>query len=52
MGDIIHELLDVEASDPFNLNFEDLGLESRYVLNNLGTMMFFYILYPALVLLH
>ena len=52
MGDIIHDLLDVEASDPFNINFEELGLESRFVLNNLGTMMFFYILYFTLVLLH
>ena len=31
---------------------EELGFESRYMLNNMGTMIIFYIIYPLLVLLH
>ena len=51
-GDHIHDLLDIPPTEPFSDNFEELGFESKYVLNNLGTMLIFYLLYPILMLLH
>ena len=49
-NDIIHEVLDLEPTEPFNENFEDIGFESKYMINNMGTMIFFYIIYPLLIL--
>ena len=51
-GEILDELLDIESTEPFNVNFEELGMESTYVLNNLGTLILFYITYPVLLLLY
>ena len=51
-GDHIHDLLDIPATEPFSDNFEELGFESRYMLNNMGTMLLLYISYPILMLLH
>ena len=51
LNDIIHEVLDLEPTEPFNENFEDIGFESKYMINNMGTMIFFYILYPLLILI-
>ena len=44
-------MLNIEPTEPFNDNFNELGFESRYMLNNLGTMVVFYILYPLLMIL-
>jgi len=50
-GDMLHSLLQIEETEPFNDNFEDLGFQSLYILNNMGTMIFFYAAFPFLVLL-
>ena len=39
------------ARDPINSNFEALGYETMYALLNLGTMLLFLLLFPALALL-
>ena len=44
-------MLDLEPTEPFSLSFKELGFESRYMLNNLGTMLIFYALYPVSMLL-
>ena len=51
-GEPINKMLDVPATEPYNDNFEELGFESRYMLNNMGTLFFFYPAYPALMLIH
>jgi hypothetical protein len=51
MSDIIHSSLDLEPTEPFNDNFGDLGFGSRYFLNNMGTMILFYVFYPLFILL-
>ena len=51
LNDFYNELLEVEELGPKNENFEDFGFESRYMLNNLGTMILFYIAYPLLILI-
>ena len=38
-------------TDPFSESFEKMGFEYRYFLNNMGTMMFFYLAYPLAILL-
>ena len=48
MNDPIHNLLNIEPTEPFSDNFEQLGFESRYMLNNMGTMIFFILAYPIL----
>ena len=50
LNDIINSLLQIEPTEPFNENFEDIGFESRYIINNMGTMIFFYIFYPSLII--
>ena len=49
-NDAIHSMLDIEPTQPFSLSFKELGFDSRYMLNNLGTMLIFYALYPVLML--
>ena len=51
-GEYIEEYLDIESAEPFNANFEELGMESTYMLNNLGTLALFYIAYPVLLVLY
>ena len=51
-GDHILALLNIPATEPFSDNFEELGFESKYMLNNLGTMLIFYLLYPILMLVN
>ena len=48
LNDFWHEKLNIEPTEPFNDNFNELGFESRYMLNNMGTMFFFILLYPVL----
>ena len=50
IGDHINDMLSLEPTDPFNQNFENIGLESMYVLNNMGTMVLFYVAYPLFML--
>ena len=50
-NDMLHELLDVPETDPYNESFGELGFESRYLLNNLGTMLFFFLAIPPQYLL-
>ena len=52
MNEIIDSLLDLEVTEPLTPNFEKIGFESRGFLNNMGTMIFFYVLYPSLILIH
>ena len=49
-GDIIHEAFSIEATDPINDRFNSVGFESQYFLNNLGTIMVFYIIYIIFVI--
>ena len=42
IGDTLNYLMNLEPTEPFNRNFERVGLESIYLLNNLGTLNFFY----------
>ena len=39
IGDDVHRILDIEPTDPVNDNFNQLGLESQYFINNMGTML-------------
>ena len=50
-GDIIHEAFSIEATDPIDDNFNSVGFESQYFLNNLGTIALFYLIYFFLLLL-
>ena len=51
LGDDINSLLRLEPTGPLNDGFEELGFESVYVLNNVGTMTIYFISYPVLLLL-
>ena len=48
----INEVLEVPATEPYTSNFEELGFGSRYMINNLSTIFFFYLAYPALIIIH
>ena len=37
--DLVHEAFDVPPTEPVNEDFEDLGLESRYMLVNIGSLI-------------
>ena len=41
IGEPLDKLLDLEPTGPFNRNFDSVGLESIYLINNLGTLNFF-----------
>ena len=49
-GDIIHENMKIEPTDPIDANFEAVGFESQYWMVNLGTMFVFYLIYIAIAL--
>ena len=51
LGENINWLLNLEPTEPMTKGFEELGFESVYILNNMGTMTIFFIGYPALILL-
>ena len=52
-GDVIMDLLSLtDPTEPFNDNFNELGLGTRYILNNLGTLLIFFLAYPALIILY
>lgn len=45
----IHEMFELEPTDPVDARFEALGFESKYFLVNMGTMVVFYLFYFLLV---
>lgn len=52
MNDAYHGMLSIPPTDPFSDNFEELGFESKYILNNMGVMVFFYLLYPVFLIIY
>ena len=44
-GDIIHELMMIDPTDPINENYEKLGFQSQYFLVNMGTILVFVLTY-------
>ena len=44
--------LKIDPTEPFNDNFNELGLGTRYMLNNLGTLLIFFLVYPTLVIFY
>ena len=51
LGDDINWLLNLEPTEPMAKGFEELGYESVYIFNNMGTMAIFFIGYPVYILL-
>ena len=52
-NELLNDMLNLEPTGPVNINFEMLGLESLYFMNNMGTQILFYLSYfivAALVL--
>ena len=52
MNDPFHEMLSIPPTEAFSENFGELGFESQYFLNNMGAIVFFYPLYPVLVIIY
>ena len=50
-NDVLHEWLEIPPTEPFGDRFEQLGFESKYVLNNMGTMAIFYLVYMLLMII-
>lgn len=46
----INKLLHLNHTEPLNQNFRKLGFESIYFLNNMGSMLIAFIIYPVLIL--
>ena len=44
-------MLGVPDTEPVSDNFDELGFESKYMLNNMGTMIIFYLIYPMAIYL-
>ena len=51
-GELWEEYLKIDSTEPYNANFEELGMESTYILNNLGTLILFYVTYPLFLLMY
>ena len=47
-NDMLNDILGIPPTEPYD---ERIGLDSRYYLNNMGTMLLFYLAYPVLILL-
>ena len=45
IGEPLDKLLNLEPSEPFNERFATVGFESIYLLNNLGTLNFAYLIW-------
>ena len=52
MNDTFHEMLSIPPTEAFSENFGELGFESQYFLNNMGAIVFFYPLYPVLMIIY
>jgi len=50
-NEIVNSLLNLEDTDAINENYEALGFESTYFINNMGSMFIIFIMYPVLILL-
>ena len=51
LGDDINWLLNLEPTEPMAKGFEEIGFESVYIFNNMGTMAIYFIGYPVFILL-
>ena len=49
-GDAVNAGLGLPEKPGLSPNFEELGFESIYFINNMGTMIFFHAVYPLAVL--
>ena len=53
--DLVDEIYSVflgpDSSEPFSEKFKEFGFGSAFVLNNMGTMSFFFLGYPCFILL-
>jgi len=47
---VLNWMLQLEPSDPLNSSFEALGFESIYFLQNLGTLIIAFVVYPQLLI--
>ena len=52
MNDPFHEMLSIPPTEAFSENFGELGFGSQYFLNNMGVTVFFYPLYPVLMIIY
>ena len=46
LDDPINFMLSLEPTDPINEKFEGVGFESKYFLNNMGSLMLVIMMYP------
>ena len=51
LGDMINSILGLLPTEPITQGLADLGFESDYIINNLGTIFFFFLSYPFAILL-
>ena len=49
IGEPINKILNLNETEPFDGNFDALGYESTYFLNNMGTFMLDYVIYFAFI---
>jgi len=49
-GDYFEEYFETAPSEPFNENFEAIGLETTYFIHNMGTLMFTLVALPVILL--
>ena len=52
IDDYVNDFLKIPPAAPYNANFESLGMESTYMLNNLGSLLLIYLSYPVLLILY
>ena len=51
LSDNIYWVLGLDPTEAFSEKFDKLGFGSVFVLNNMGTMSFFFLGYPCFILL-
>jgi len=51
IGEYNNSLLGLEATSPVNENYNAVGFESVYFINNMGTLFIFFLLYPIALLI-
>jgi len=50
-GDIVNATLSLEEVNPVNENYNTVGFESVYFINNMGTLFIVFMMYPVMMLL-
>jgi len=50
IGDVVNAILSLEKTDPVNENYNALGFESVYFINNMGTLFIVFLIYPVMML--